>query len=96
MNNNLYNSLDEGRHRKGKMMKQWRVQHVENSENRHLVERREERREVKQQPEVERELLIQPLKCAEHWGGRKRQYNNEGNGTNEQKYRLCRDTERQE
>lgn len=94
MNNN---SLDEGRHRKGKLKKQWRVTACGKlRENRHLVERREERRVVKQEPEVERELLIQPLKCAEHWGGRKRQYNNEENGTNEQEYRLCRDTERQE
>lgn len=61
------------------------------TENRHLVERKEERRVVKQEPEVERELLIQPLKCAEHWGGRKRQYNSEGNGTSEREYRLCRD-----
>lgn len=97
MNNNLYNSLDEGRHWKGKMKKQRRVTASGKlRENRYLVERREERRVVIQEPEVERELLIKPLKCTEHWGGRKRQYNNEENGTNEQEYRLCRDTERQE
>lgn len=69
---------------------------MENLENRHLVERREKRRVIKQELEVEREWLIQPLKFAEHWGGRNRQYNNQENGTNEQKYRLCRDTERKE
>ncbi len=69
MNNNLYNSLDEGRHWKGKMKNQRRVTASEKlRENRHLVERREERRVVIQDPKVERELLIKPLKCAKHWG----------------------------